>query len=336
MPEPTATTTATSGTTTSGTTTTGTGPALAPGSPPPSGQLTRPVEREFTIKERSQLRQATRRFLRHRAAVVSLGVLIAMALFAFVGPLVWTHDYRFLNGPSNAKPNIHYPMGTDNLGHDVMAQVMRGTQQSIKVALLIAVLATVAGSIWGVVAGFLRGWVDSGLMRLADLILTIPGLALAAAIARSQARHASSGWWIIGIILGSLSAPYVARVVRGMVLSLREREYIEASRALGATNGRIMSRHLIPNAFAVVIVNATLLVAAGILGETALSFFGFGIQAPDTSLGLLVSAGQGAVFTRPWLFYFPGLFIIVFALSVNFVGDGLRDALDPQQTRQRR
>jgi peptide/nickel transport system permease protein len=128
----------------------------------------------------------------------------------------------------------------------------------------------------------------------------------------------------------------VARVVRGMVLSLREREFVEAARALGASDLRIMLVHLVPNAMAVVIVNATLLVAGGVLGETALSFFGFGIQAPDTSLGLLVSAGEGAVDTRPWLFYFPGLFIILFALTVNFIGDGLRDALDPQQTRQRR
>ena len=138
------------------------------------------------------------------------------------------------------------------------------------------------------------------------------------------------------MILGSLSAPYVARVVRGVVLSLREREFIEAARALGASNRRIMLRHLVPNTLAVVIVNATLLVAGGILAETALSFVGFGVRAPDTSLGLLITLAQGAVSTRPWLFYFPGVFIILIALTVNFIGDGLRDALDPRQTRQRR
>jgi peptide/nickel transport system permease protein len=121
-----------------------------------------------------------------------------------------------------------------------------------------------------------------------------------------------------------------------MVLSVREREYVEAARALGASNLRIMMVHLVPNSMAVLIVNATLLVAGGVLAETGLSFFGFGVQAPDTSLGLLVSAGQGAVFTRPWLFYIPGAFIILFSLTVNFVGDGLRDSLDPRQTRQRR
>jgi peptide/nickel transport system permease protein len=140
----------------------------------------------------------------------------------------------------------------------------------------------------------------------------------------------------IGLILAAVSAPYVARVVRGVVLSLREREFIEAARALGASNIRIMARHLLPNTIPVLIVNATLLVAAGILLETALSYVGFGVQPPDTSLGLLITTAQGAFSTRPWQFYFPGLFIILIALTVNFIGDGLRDALDPRQTRERR
>jgi peptide/nickel transport system permease protein len=291
-----------------------------------------PVEREFTVKERGQLQMAMMRFLRHRLAVASLGVFLALVLFAFVGPLLWPRDHTFLKGPINGSPSAQYPFGTDNLGHDVFAQVMRGMQQSIKVALLVAVLATVVGTVWGVVAGYLGRWVDAFLMRFADLILTIPGIALAAAMS----NRFKGGWWVIALILGSLSAPYVSRVVRGVVLSLREREFTEASRALGASNTWIMFRHLVPNAFAVVIVIATLLVAGAILAEAGLSFFGFGINPPDISLGYLVSAGQQAVFTRPWLFYFPGLFIIIIALAVNFVGDGLRDALDPKQTRERR
>jgi peptide/nickel transport system permease protein len=182
------------------------------------------------------------------------------------------------------------------------------------------------------VAGFFGGVVDSALMRLADLILTIPALALAAALA----RQGSGTLVLIGLVLAGVSAPYVSRVVRGVVLSLREREFVEAARALGASNTRIMFRHLLPNTLPVVIVNATLLIAAGILLETALSFVGFGIQPPDTSLGLLITNEKGAVDTRPWLFYFPGAFIILIALTVNFIGDGLRDALDPRQTRERR
>jgi ABC-type dipeptide/oligopeptide/nickel transport system permease subunit len=310
---------------------TGTAPTTAPKpavADPTSGR----VDREFTVKDRSQARQAVRRFMRHRLAVFSLTIFILLLLFAFVTPLFWKYDYTTITPDNSVAPSLSHPFGTDNLGHDLFAQVLRGLQQSMKVALSIAVLATVVGTLWGVVSGYYRGLVDSTLMRIADLVLTIPAIALAAALA----NNFGGTWWIIALILGSLSAPYVARVVRGVVLSLREQEFVEASRALGASDLRIMLRHLVPNAFAVVIVNATLLVAGGILAETALSFVGFGVKAPDTSLGLLITLNQNAVTTRPWLFYFPGLFIILVSLTVNFVGDGLRDALDPRQTRQRR
>ncbi|HKT01174.1 MAG TPA: ABC transporter permease [Rugosimonospora sp.] len=291
-----------------------------------------PVEREFTVRERSQLRQALRRFLRHRLAVASLTVFVLLVLFAFVTPLFWKYNYTTITPDNSQPPSLRHPFGTDNLGHDMFAQVLRGLQQSIKVALSIALIATVVGTLWGVASGYFGRGVDTALMRLADLVLTVPALALAAALANNFGGQ----WWTIALILGSLAAPYVARVVRGVVLSLREQEFVEAARALGASHTRIMLRHLVPNALAVVIVNATLLVALGILSETALSFVGFGVRAPDTSLGLLITIAQGAVDTRPWLFYFPGLFIILVALTVNFVGDGLRDALDPRQTRQRR
>lgn len=291
------------------------------------------AEREFTVAERSQWKQAFRRFLRHRVAVASLFVFVLLVLFAFVLPHFW--QFKYNGQPTNdinSKPSLKHPFGTDNLGFDQFAFVMRGTGQSLKIALSIAALATIGGATWGVVSGYFGGFVDSLLMRVADLILTLPPLALAAALA----HHFGGTWYIIALVLGSLAMPYVARVVRGVVLSLREREYIEAARALGASNSRIMFRHLIPNAVAVLIVNATLLVATGILGETSLSFFGFGVRPPDTSLGLLTQIGQGAIDTRPWLFYFPGLFIVLIALTVNFIGDGLRDALDPRQTRERR
>jgi peptide/nickel transport system permease protein len=264
--------------------------------------------------------------------MASLIVFLLLVLFAYVGPSFWQFKYNVYTNDFNVSPDQRHPFGTDSSGYDNLALVMRGTQISLRIALCIALLAVVVGSIWGVVSGFFLGFVDSVLMRLADLVLTVPALALAAALA----HNTSGGWFIIALVLGSLSTPYVARVVRGVVLSLREREFVEAARALGASNSRIMFRHLIPNALAVVIVNATLLVAAGILSETALSFLGFGVRAPDTSLGILISNAQGAVDTRPWLFYFPGIFIILIALTVNFVGDGLRDALDPRQTRQRR
>jgi ABC-type dipeptide/oligopeptide/nickel transport system permease subunit len=290
------------------------------------------TEREFTVKERSQWNMAFHRFLRHRVAAASVVLFVLLILFAFVLPHFWKYSYTELTPDFNNSPNWKHPFGTDSLGYDQLAVVMRGTGQSLKVAFTIGLLGTSVGAIWGVISGFLSGFIDSGLMRLADLLLTIPGLVLAAALA----NNFGGSWWIIGLVLAGTSTPYVARVVRGVVLSLREREFIEAARALGASNTRIMLRHLLPNTLPVLIVNATLLIATGILAETALSFVGFGIRPPDTSLGVLITTAQGAVETRPWLFYFPGLFIILIALSVNFIGDGLRDALDPRQTRERR
>jgi glutathione transport system permease protein len=301
-------------------------PSTGQGDPSPS------TEREFTVKERSQWRTAARRFRRHRLAVVSLVVFILLMFFAFVLPYLWQFKYAQITDDLNQAPNLKHPFGTDATGYDGLAKVMRGTQQSLKVAFIIAIVGTGAGAVWGVVSGFLGGIIDSGLMRLADLTLTIPALALAAALAKRGGGKLVT----IGLVLALVSAPYVARVVRGVVLSLREREFVEAARALGASNLRIMARHLLPNTVPVLIVNATLLVAAGILLETALSYVGFGIQSPDTSLGILIVSAQGAVDTRPWLFYFPGIFIILIALTVNFIGDGLRDALDPRQTRERR
>jgi len=145
----------------------------------------------------------------------------------------------------------------------------------------------------------------------------------------------AGNWFFVGVVLALLLWTYIARVVRGTFLSLREKEFVEAARALGASDTRIMFRHLLPNATGSIIVNATIMVSVAILTETALSYLGLGIKAPDTSLGLLISTGQQAAQTRPWLFYFPGLMIIVIALTINFVGDGLRDAFDPTQTRVR-
>ncbi|MDQ6851525.1 MAG: ABC transporter permease [Actinomycetota bacterium] len=289
-------------------------------------------EREFTAKERSQWQLAFRRFLRHRVAAASFVVFVLLLLFAFVLPHFWQFTYDVYTNDLNISPSLKHPFGTDATGYDGVAVVMRGTAQSLKVAFTIALVGTGTGALWGVISGFLGGFVDAALMRFADLILTIPALAVAAALA----KNFGGTWWIIGLILASVAAPYVARVVRGVVLSLREKEFIEAARALGASNTRIMIRHLLPNTVPVLIVNATLLIAAGILTETALSFIGFGIQPPDTSLGVLITTAQGAFDTRPWLFYFPGVFIILIALTVNFIGDGLRDALDPRQTRERK
>ncbi|MEV4599048.1 ABC transporter permease [Amycolatopsis sp. NPDC049253] len=288
-------------------------------------------EREFTVKERSQAQLVFKRFLQHRLAMISLIVFILIILFAYVGPLLWKFTPVDITEDNSAPPSGTHPFGTDAVGHDTLAQVMRGTQVSLQISVLIAIFATFVGTIWGSVAGYYRGWIDTVLMRIADLILTLPLLAVAAVLA----HQVGGTWWLIAVVIAALYWAYVARVARGVVLSLREKEFVEASKALGASDARIIFRHLVPNALGAIIVNLTILVSIGILLETALSFIGFGVTPPDTSLGLLVSTAQTAVDTRPWLFYFPGVFIILIALTINFIGDGLRDAFDPQQTKVR-
>ena len=290
-----------------------------------------PERSSTVVRQRSQGELVLRRFLRHRAAVISLVLFLAVVCLAFVGGALWRYDYDDITSAVSAPPSREHPFGTDNLGHDTFAQVLRGTQRSIEIALLIALLAGFVGTIWGAVAGYYRGVADSVMMRVVDLVLTLPLLAVAAVLSRST----SGSWWFIALVIGGLQWAYVSRVVRGVVMSLREKEFVDACRALGATDRWIIFRHLIPNTLGPIIVNVTILVAVAILVETALSFLGLGVQPPDTSLGLLVSDADTAVSTRPWLFYFPGAFIVVIALTVNFIGDGLRDAFDPTQTRVR-
>jgi ABC-type dipeptide/oligopeptide/nickel transport system permease subunit len=292
-----------------------------PGTPAP--------EREFTVAERSQFQLVVRRFLQHRLAVASLVVLVLLVLLAYVGGALWKYDFGEFTPDNSDAPSLEHPFGTDAQGKDQFAQVLRGTQISLQIAVLVALFSTLVGTVWGAVAGYFGGLADTIMMRISDLILTLPLLAVAAMLA----HNFGGSWWLISLVIAGLYWAYVSRVARGVVLSLREKEFIEAARALGASD--IIFRHLVPNALGSIIVNATILVAVAILLETSLSYLGFGVRAPDTSLGILVSEAQTALTTRPWLFYFPGLFIILIALTINFIGDGLRDALDPQQTKVR-
>jgi glutathione transport system permease protein len=291
-------------------------------------------EREFTVKSRSQGQMVLRRFMAHRLAMASLIVFLLMAGLSLLGGRLWKYGYADITPEFSTAPSLQHPMGTDGIGHDTFAQVLRGAQKSVQVAFMVALLSTAFGTLVGAIAGFYRGWVDSVLMRLTDIALTVPQLALLAVLATMFAERSGS-WIFVGFVIALLYWTTIARVVRGVFLSLREKEYVEAARALGASDARIMFRHLLPNTAGPIIVNATIAVAVAILIETALSYLGIGIRPPDTSLGLLVAEGQQAATTRPWLFYFPGLFIIIICLTVNFVGDGLRDAFDPQQTRVR-
>jgi ABC-type dipeptide/oligopeptide/nickel transport system permease subunit len=305
--------------------------ATAPASAPAGGPATPLPDREFTVAERSQLQLVLRRFLQHRMAVASLVVFVALVLLAYVGGALWQYEPGEFTPDNSQPPSWQHPFGTNAQGKDQFAEVLRGTQISLQIALLVALFSTLVGTLWGSIAGYFGGAVDTVMMRISDLILTLPLIAVAAMLA----HNFGGSWWLISLVIAGLYWAYVSRVARGVVLSLREKEFIEAAKALGASDARIILRHLVPNALGAIIVNATILIALAILLETALSYLGFGVRPPDTSLGILVSEAQTALTTRPWLFYFPGLFIILIALTINFIGDGLRDALDPQQTKVR-
>ena len=296
--------------------------------PPPA------VAEVIATKRRSQGRMIVSRFLRHRLAVFGLALFLLLVIFAFIGPLVWRWDY-FIHREiaSNGAPSWDHPFGTSRAGQDYLAQVMRGTQQSIKVGLVTAVISSIVGGLLGAMAGLYGGRIDNLVMRFVDLLFVIPSLVILIVVAGFLG---ASTWWQTAIMLGAFAWLNTARVVRGVVLSLREQEFIEAARAMGASNIRIILRHLIPNSVNVLIVDFTLVIAVAILSEASLSFLGLGIQPPDVSLGFLINQARTSVWARPWLFYTPGVVIILIVLAINFIGDGLRDALDPRQSQARR
>ena len=290
---------------------------------------------EFGVVAERQWRRVLRRFLRHRLALVSLILLVVLVVASFLGDRLARYGFAEQSRTDlSSPPSLDHWFGTDTIGHDTFAQVLRGARRSLLVAFLVAALSTTFGALIGALAGYYRGILDVALMRFTDLFLTIPTLAVLLVVA-SRYQGESGNWLAISFVIAAFAWMPLARVVRGMFLSLREREFVEAARALGANDRRIILRHLLPNSLGPIIVNATLLVGAAIIVETALSFLGFGIAPPDTSLGRLVAEGAVASRTRWWLFYLPGLYLVLISLCINFVGDGLRDAIDPQQKRVR-
>jgi len=277
----------------------------------------------------SRFAAARRRFLANRMAVAALVTLTVLILIGLVAPQLWPYGYGEITDDLNHPPSPAHPMGTDAIGRDLLAQVLRGLQQSLLIAFTVTAVSTVIGLTIGVVSGYFGRWVDTTLMRLVDLVLTLPTLAVAAFLG-ANVRAGGVSWLTLSLVLGALMWTPLARLVRGVVLGLRELPFIDAARVMGASHGRTLLRHLVPNVTDHVIIAATLTFGAAILTETSLSFLGFGVQPPDTSLGLLVSTAQSALITRPWLFYFPGLLILLLVLIVNYLGDGLRDAFNPR------
>jgi ABC-type dipeptide/oligopeptide/nickel transport system permease subunit len=286
----------------------------------------------LTIEARGQLRMAVERFVRHRVALTGIGVFVLLLLVSTIVPVFWKYNYTAITGQFATSPAGQHPFGTDLIGHDMFAQVLEAEATSVKTALLVAVIATTIGTVIGAVAGYYGKFADAVLMRFTDLILAVPVIALLLVVSNKLSKQAGSWFWI-ALIIGCVLWTNLARQVRAAFLSLREREFVEAEHAIGASDRRIILRHMIPNAIGPIVVAATLTVANALLIEAALSFLGLGIQPPEVSLGSLISNGQDAATSLPWLFFFPAGFLVVTVLSVNFVGDGLRDALDPGSRR---
>lgn len=289
---------------------------------------------ELSGKVKSQSRIVMERFFRQPLAVGGLIVFAVLGIASAVVGHVWKYNYGQITNQFAKGPSGSHPFGVDDIGHDLLAQVARGVEKDIQTALLVALIAFLVGTTIGAVAGFYRGYLDNLMMRFVDLVLTVPILAVLVVLGHLVARQTGNWFWV-AVIIGSLAWTYLARLVRADFLSLRERDFAEAARALGATNRRIIVRHLLPNAIGPIIVNVTLTVATSIILESTLSFLGLGIQPPEVSLGTLVAAGQDDATTQWWLFVFPAAALVILVLSIFLVGDGMREAFDPKKTRIR-
>ena len=295
-------------------------------------------EQEVSTKHHSMLALIRMRFMRNRLAVVGVGVLLVMVFMAIFAPVIIgetasvhpaidTNLANALQGPSGA-----HILGTDDVGRDEFARLLYGARVSMLVGFVSMLVAMTLGIFIGSLAGFYGGLVDNILMRITDAFLAVPLYLILFVISAFFIAGGSESIRQLILLLGVFSWAITARIARGEILSLREREYVTAARAQGIGNARIILRHILPNAVGPLIVNATLLVGGNIITESTLSFFGFGVQPPDASWGNMLAAARDYISSASILVYAPGLAILITVLSFNLIGDGLRDALDPYLT----
>ncbi|HKT80187.1 MAG TPA: ABC transporter permease [Vicinamibacterales bacterium] len=268
-----------------------------------------------------------RRFLRERLALAGLAVVIALFAAAYLSPFISNWQYDELDPTSFLSPpgGDHW-FGTTQNGFDMFALTMRGLQKSLIIGLLGAVFSTGLAATVGAFSGYFGGALNTILLTIIDLLLVLPSFLI---IAILSPAFRGRTWLIFVVLLAAFQWMVTARIVRGMTLSLKEREFVQAARFMGVPGWRIIFRHILPNMASLLIIDATVNVSSLILQEVGLSFFGFGVQPPDVSLGTLIGNYAGAALTYPWEFYFPAGLLIVLVLSINLVGDGLRDAFDP-------
>lgn len=289
------------------------------------------AEREgVTVEGRSFAQQAWMRFRRHKLAIASTITLIAIALLFLFGPILSPYTVEDIDIANRLQgPGAEHYFGTDALGRDLFVRTVDGGRFSLVIALIVSLLTTALGTLIGALGGYLGGWIDGVLSQLTNLFLIVPALVILIVVGRVYGGSPLA----VAILLGLLLWPQIARIVRGLFLQYKNQEFVLAARAAGAKAPRIMFRHILPNTVGPIVVSATLLVGTAIILESTLSFLGLGVQAPDTTLGTLVADAKGSLTERPYELLLPAGFIVAITLAVNFLGDALRDALDPTHGR---
>ena len=269
-----------------------------------------------------------RRFARNKLAVAALAVLVTLFIGCYALPPLLPYSYSELDFYAlQTPPSTAHWFGTNALGQDVLAQVLRGMQKSLLIGVAVAVISTLIAATVGSIAGYFGGWRDRALMWLVDLLLVVPSFILIAIITPRTKNSANVALLIA--LLAAFSWMISSRMVRGLTMSLREREYVQAARYMGVPNRQIIARHILPNVASILIIDTALNVGGAILAETGLSFLGFGVQPPDVSLGTLIADGTKSATTFPWVFLFPAGVLVTILVCANLTGDGLRDAFDP-------
>lgn len=278
-------------------------------------------------KPEPYLRMVWRRFKKHKLAMVGLYILLALYLIAIFAPVLATYPYAKVDPPNRLQPpSAAHWLGTDNIGRDIYSRMIWGSRISLAVGFVAAGISVFLGTVIGAISGYYGGWIDNVLMRFTEIIMAFPTFFLLLTVVSIIDRNIFN----IMLVIGFTSWPGLARMVRGQFLSLKEQEFTEAARALGASDARIIFRHILPNAMAPIIVSATLRIGGAILSESSLSFLGLGVPEPYPSWGSILNAGQPYMLRAPWITTVAGLFIFLTVLAFNYVGDGLRDALDPK------
>jgi peptide/nickel transport system permease protein len=315
--------------------------------------MTMPDPRSGVIKIQQQEKKksasiwqiALRRFLKHRMAVLGVILLVLVAVYCIGGTLLFSEGYanEVTLADKYQPPNTTHLFGTDSVGRDLMARTIYGGQISLMIGIFSVTISITLGTLVGVISGYFGGWVDSIFMRFTEALLSIPALVLLLLFSRSLqgntttinvfGRVLSTSVVAIVLIIGLLGWMNLARIVRSVVLSLKEQEFVLAATTIGATSWRIIFGHILPNCIAPVIVSATLGVGGAIITEAYLSFLGFGVMAPTATWGNILNSAQNQLQLYPWMWVFPSGLIIITVLAINFIGDGLRDAFDPRSTR---